>query len=43
MVLNLCEFFHCLPSELEEESAEIIRLLSIRDMGTKREAQTEEE
>ena len=39
MVLRLCELFHCLPSQLEEESAEVIRLLNIREMGTKRESQ----
>lgn len=39
MVLTLCELFHCMPSALEEESAEIIRLLNIREMGTKREKQ----
>lgn len=37
MVLGLCEMFHCVPSALEEESADIIRLLNIRQMGTKRE------
>jgi len=34
-VLSLCERFHCLPSQLDEESVEIIRLLNIREMGTK--------
>lgn len=38
MVLNLCEIFHCLPSALEEESAEVLRLLNIREMGTKKES-----
>ena len=40
MVLNLCEMFHCMPSEIEEESSEIVRLLNIRSLGTKK--QTEE-
>lgn len=35
MVLGLCERFHCLPSALEEESAEILRLVTIHGMGTK--------
>lgn len=41
MVLNLCEMFHCLPSQLEEESADVIRLLNIREMGTRKEEQGE--
>lgn len=35
MILGLCERFHCLPSALEEESAEILRLVTIHGMGTK--------
>lgn len=35
MVLGLCERFHCLPSALEGESAEILRLVTIHSMGTK--------
>jgi hypothetical protein len=34
-VLSLCERFGCLPSALEQEDAELIRLLAIRAMGTK--------
>lgn len=37
MVLGLCQMFHCLPSELEQESAEVLRLVAIRQMGTKEE------
>ncbi|HSE44761.1 MAG TPA: hypothetical protein VLA89_05480 [Gemmatimonadales bacterium] len=37
MVLGLCERFHCLPSALDEESAEVIRLVTIHALGTKRE------
>jgi len=37
MVLGLCHMFHCLPSELERESAEILRLVAIRQEGTKQE------
>lgn len=35
MVLGLCQTFHCTPSQLEEESSEILRLVAIRQMGTK--------
>lgn len=35
MVLGLCHTFKCTPSQLEEESAEIMRLITIRQMGTK--------
>lgn len=41
MVLQLCEMFHCLPSQLEEESSDVIRLLNIREMGTRKEEQGE--
>lgn len=37
MVVNLCRMFHCLPSQLDEESAELIRLVNIVGMGTKQE------
>ena len=30
--------FHCLPSQLDEESAEIIRMLNIREMGKRPES-----
>lgn len=35
MVLRLCQLFHCLPSQLDEESAEVIRLVTIVAKGTK--------
>lgn len=30
---RLCERFHCLPSELERESAEIIEMAGLLDAG----------
>jgi hypothetical protein len=36
-ILRLCERFGCLPSKLYEEDAELIKLLTIEAMGTKRE------
>jgi hypothetical protein len=35
MVLAMCQLFHCTPSVLDEESAEIIRLVNIKALGTK--------
>lgn len=37
MIVGLCERFHVLPSQLEEESAELLRLVAIVQMGTKQE------
>lgn len=37
----MCERFHCLPSQLEEEDSEIIRLLQIVEMGSRRETMEE--
>lgn len=34
MVINLCDRFKCLPSQLLKEDASILRLLAIHDMGT---------
>jgi hypothetical protein len=34
-VLGLCERFHVLPSALDEEDPELIRMMAIRAMGTK--------
>jgi hypothetical protein len=34
MVVYLCEKFHCLPSQIDEESTEVLRLLKIVQMGT---------
>ena len=39
MVIGLCQTFHCTPSQLEEESAEILRLVTIRQEGTKQESE----
>lgn len=36
MVIGLCETFGALPSQLDEESAEIVRLMNIRSRGTKK-------
>lgn len=33
MILGLCERFHCLPSQIEEEEASILRLILIEQMG----------
>jgi len=33
LILNLCERFHCLPSQLLAEDMELLRLLEIRDLG----------
>lgn len=35
MVIGLCQTFHCTPSQLDKESAEILRLVTIRQEGTK--------
>jgi hypothetical protein len=37
LVLDLCERFHCLPSQLMGESAGIIRLIMIESEGRYRE------
>lgn len=34
MVLGLCRQFHCLPSALLAEDAELLRLLAIERAGT---------
>jgi hypothetical protein len=34
MVLALCERFGCLPSQLEAEDAELLRLVAIVNAGT---------
>lgn len=31
--MNLCDRFHCLPSQLYQEDAEIIRMVLIHQMG----------
>lgn len=33
MLLNLCRQFHCLPSQLEAEDSELLRLLTIEREG----------
>lgn len=42
-VLSLCERFRCLPSQIDQEDAEIVRLLAIVDRGTKKETEEEVE
>jgi hypothetical protein len=34
LVLGLCERFGCLPSQLLEEDASLLRLLKIESLGT---------
>lgn len=31
-MLNLCARFHCLPSQIERESADLMRLLAIEEL-----------
>ncbi len=33
MILGLCERFHCLPSQILEEDASLLRLILIEQMG----------
>lgn len=33
MILGLCERFHCLPSQIIDEEADILQLLAIEQMG----------
>ncbi len=33
MVIDLCDRFHCLPSQVYAEDMEVIRLLQIVEMG----------
>lgn len=35
-VVSLCQMFHCLPSQLDEEDAEIVRLVGIMNRGTRK-------
>jgi hypothetical protein len=37
MVVNLCSTFHCPPSQLNEEEADLIRIMEIIRLGTKEE------
>lgn len=37
MMMKLCSMFHCPPSQLDQEDAEIIRLVGIIARGTKQE------
>lgn len=32
-ILGLCRTFHCLPSQLENEGAELLKLMKIEDFG----------
>jgi hypothetical protein len=34
LILKLCREFHCLPSQIEKEDANLIRLLVIESLGT---------
>jgi hypothetical protein len=33
LILGLCREFHCLPSQLEGEDVELLRLLAIERLG----------
>jgi hypothetical protein len=33
-IVGLCQQFHCTPSQIENEEAEIIRLMNIIRLGT---------
>lgn len=35
LIIGLCDRFHCLPSQLEEEDISILRLLTIYHRGHK--------
>ncbi len=41
LVLSLCDRFHCRPSQLDEEDAEIIQMVAIQVMGTKQKVEEE--
>lgn len=32
-MLQLCDRFHCLPSQIEKEDAEVLRLIKIEALG----------
>ena len=34
MILGLCDRFHCLPSQVLAEDAELLRLIHIQSIGT---------
>lgn len=38
MILGLCDRFGQLPSAVRAESAEVLRLIRIQDLGTRKEA-----
>lgn len=40
-MLRVCERFGCLPSQLEQEDAELLRLLAIERLGTPAEEKEE--
>jgi len=33
LILGLCDRFHCLPSDLYTEGAEILRMIKIQQLG----------
>jgi len=37
MILRLCDRFHCLPSQVLDEDARIIRMLKIESLGKREE------
>jgi len=38
-VLAVCDRFHCLPSQALKEPADVLRLMKIESLGTRREEQ----
>lgn len=34
LILGLCDRFKCLPSQLANEDASLLRMIAIQDMGT---------
>jgi hypothetical protein len=34
LILGLCDRFHCLPQQVEEMDASVIRMLKVYDEGT---------
>lgn len=39
MVLNLCRTFGCLPSQLDKEDAQVLRLMEIVRLGSDQEGE----
>jgi hypothetical protein len=37
MILALCDRFHCLPSQIENEDASLLYMLQLEEAGTRKE------